>query len=389
MIQIFITSLLVSTGFGYTTLRKDFDISKFENLNNNEQLNFPTIDLKKKHLDRTHIIDKELETHTRNFIENHYLENNINDYDDIEIPVVFHIIYNDGNTYNLDDYGLDNLILNENILQTYIINQLNEDFNMENEDINNTPDEWKDILGNFKITFTIKMIKYISSYNEDWDIENGDFDKMKFDKYGGSDVINPELNLNIWVVLFSDLEEGGLLMGYAQFPSEFKNSPETDGFVLNVLSLYLEEDRTSTHEIGHWMNLRHIWGDGGCDDDDFVDDTPSSNTNHIECGSSVNCSYPETSSCGTPDMFMNFMSYGSPVYMFTYDQMLRSRAVFVKGGTRYSIVIQEKSQDDYLVISIIFSIGLIIGLYFIGKSIYNCWLKRNIQHTELIDDSII
>lgn len=387
---IILTSIFISTGFGYKTLRKDFDIKRFDNLKKKNTQSLETINnLEIKRLNREHVIDNELEAHTKNFIETHHLENTkISDYNDINIPVVFHVIYNDGDKYNLDDYNLGDTILTEENLQVGILDQLNKDFNMKNDDINDTPDEWKDILGDFKITFSIKMIKYISSNKKEWDINNDDWDKMKFDKYGGSDVINPELNLNIWIVLIPEDDNGLITLGYAQFPGQFKDSPETDGYVLNVLSLYLLDDRTSTHEIGHWMNLRHIWGDGGCEDDDLVDDTPVSNTNHIECGSSVECVYPTTSSCGSADMFMNFMSYGSETCMFTEGQMLRARAVFEKGGTRYSIVTQEKSSSNTdVVIGLAIFFVILIGIGIVSYIVFTRWLKITVSRRHVILDN--
>ncbi len=66
--------------------------------------------------------------------------------------------------------------------------------------------------------------------------------------------------------------------------------------------------RTATHEVGHWMNLRHIWGDGGCNVDDFVGDTPSSN------GANYGCDLG-TEACGSVDMVQNYMDYSDDACM--------------------------------------------------------------------------
>src|SRR5690606_27223365 len=98
---------------------------------------------------------------------------------------------------------------------------------------------------------------------------------MKFTASGGKDIWNAGQYLNIWVVRFENTEK---LLGYAQFPNS--GSPLTDGVVIdyryfgtsNVLRPY-NLGRTTTHEVGHWLNLFHIWGDEECGDDQ-VEDTP-------------------------------------------------------------------------------------------------------------------
>ena len=67
--------------------------------------------------------------------------------------------------------------------------------------------------------------------------------------------------LNTWVGPLT----GGLL-GYAQFPG---GPAATDGVVIRhsafgtvgTAAPPFHLGRTATHEIGHWLNLNHIWGD--------------------------------------------------------------------------------------------------------------------------------
>ena len=338
-----------------------------------------------KHLHRNGRINKKIEEHTDKFMLEHYsLNKKIDDYEDVEIPIIFHVIYNK-----------ENEIYEEDTLQKYVVDVLNEDFNMKNEDIIKTPDIWKSRVGNFKIKFTIKDIKYVETEKEYWDLDT-EWDYMKYKSYGGSDVIDPELNLNIWVVDILPDKDGMVTMGYAQFASEFNSYRKTDGFVLNTYSIVRSEiglrDRTSTHEIGHWLNLRHIWGDGGCDVDDGVEDTPLSDSNHIMCDED-SCKYPKVKSCGSADMFMNYMSYGDITYMFTKGQALRSRALFEKGGIRYSIVTQKKEdapEEDSSIgfVIVIFLVGIISLLLFISllvnvvrfiKKMYGNFESRNVE----------
>ena len=94
------------------------------------------------------------------------------------------------------------------------------------------------------------------------------------------------------------------------------------------------EGRTLTHEIGHYLNLRHIWGDGRCRQDDFVEDTPASDGPNYGCPS-----YP-TVNCKSADMTMNYMDYTDDacMYMFTDGQRNRMRAIFQPGGARASML---------------------------------------------------
>ena len=93
-----------------------------------------------------------------------------------------------------------------------------------------------------------------------------------------------------------------------------------------------DKGRTATHEIGHWMNLRHIWGDATCGSD-LVNDTPTHDNANYGCpapGHKSTCT-------GTPvEMTMNYMDYTDDacMYMFSAGQKARSRAIFASGGSR-------------------------------------------------------
>jgi hypothetical protein len=142
--------------------------------------------------------------------------------------------------------------------------------------------------------------------------------------------------LNMWVVN-KMTSQGQTILGYAQFPG---GSAATDGVVIGynffgrngVLSAPFNKGRTATHEVGHWMNLRHIWGDATCGND-FVGDTPVHNTYNFGCpaaGHKSTCS-------GTPvEMTMNYMDYTDDacMYMFSNGQKTRSLAIFAAGGSR-------------------------------------------------------
>jgi hypothetical protein len=165
----------------------------------------------------------------------------------------------------------------------------------------------------------------------------GTNDAVKKSSQGGSDAVNGATQLNLWVC---NLSSG--LLGYAQFPG---GPVATDGVVIDYqgfgtvstgYSLYSQFNlgRTATHEIGHWFNLRHIWGDAHCGND-FVSDTP------LHDGSNGGCPAQGTrSKCsGKPlEQWMNYMDYTDDrcMYMFSAGQKTRMDAAI--DGARASYV---------------------------------------------------
>jgi hypothetical protein len=207
---------------------------------------------------------------------------------------------------------------------------LNADYNNNNPNTSGVPSEFAGVVTNANITFTLAAVNRKASTRSTW----GTNDAMKDSSQGGWDATDPAHNLNLWVC-----EIGGGILGYAQFPG---GAPATDGVVIG--SDFLGENpaggqyghgRTATHEVGHWLNLRHIWGDGRCRQDDFVADTPSSDRANYGCPS-----YP-TVHCKSNDMTMNYMDYvdDNCMYMFTNGQNDRMRALFASGGARESFVL--------------------------------------------------
>ncbi|WP_320814710.1 zinc metalloprotease [Flavobacterium sp.] len=234
----------------------------------------------------------------------------------IEIPVVVNVLYK---------------TTAENISTTQIQSQidvLNKDFNATNSDFNQVPSTFSGVKANVGITFVLDAVYRKSTSKTSW----GTRDTMKNTKRGGLDPTSPSTKLNLWVCTI-----GGGILGYAQFPG---GSSATDGVVID--SRYLgttgtatapfDKGRTATHEVGHWMNLRHIWGDTTCGTD-YVNDTPNHNTANYGIPS-----FPHYSTCpGTPiEMTMNYMDYtdDAGMYMFSNDQKSRMLAVFTAGGPR-------------------------------------------------------
>ena len=255
----------------------------------------------------------EIERFTQNAIANGRLVNG-----KIEIPVVVNVLYR---------------TTAENISLTQIQSQidvLNQDFNALNSDFNQVPTVFSGVKANIGVSFVLDAVYRKSTTKSSW----GTRDAMKKSKQGGIDPTSPTTKLNLWVCTI-----GGGILGYAQFPG---GSSATDGVVID--SRYLgtngtatapfNKGRTATHEVGHWMNLRHIWGDTTCGSD-LVSDTPTHNTANY--GIPV---FPHYSTCtGTPiEMTMNYMDYtdDAGMYMFSNGQKSRMLAIFASGGSRFS-----------------------------------------------------
>ena len=249
----------------------------------------------------------------------------------ITIPVVVHVIHNG------DLLGADENIFDEQVISQ--IQVLNEDFRKKL----NTPGYNTNPVGaDVEIEFALAKrdpagvlsngINHVNLEQESWstdDINTIVKPQTQWD---------PEKYLNIWIVKFTSTE----LLGYAQFPSGSglsgisadPGTAATDGVVIGYAffgsssyfpgGTYLtnyDKGRTTSHEVGHWLGLRHIWGDGGCGVDDFCNDTPNAGQANEGCPTGVD-------SCPTSpglDMIENYMDYTNDACMniFTADQKTR------------------------------------------------------------------
>ncbi|WP_250433352.1 zinc metalloprotease [Hanstruepera flava] len=228
----------------------------------------------------------------------------------IDIPVYVHVIYSNSNE-NISDNQINSQM-----------NVLNDDFRATNNDANQVPSEFASLVADSEITFSLAGVFRHSNSRTSW----GTNDAMK----AAYPPITPSTHLNIWVCNI-----GGGILGYAQFPG---GPSSTDGVVISpqyfgttgYVSAPFDEGRTATHEVGHYLNLRHIWGDGRCRQDDFVSDTPASDGPNYGCPS-----YP-TVNCRSNDMTMNYMDYTNDacMYMFSEGQKTRMRSIFASGGPR-------------------------------------------------------
>lgn len=240
----------------------------------------------------------------------------------ISIPVVVHVVYKDS-TQNIS---------NSQVLSQ--IDVLNEDFRRLNADTSNTRPEFDSLAADTEIEFCLASVDpqgnpttgITRTFTQGGQLFGffGPLDDVKSSTTGGVDPWPTDQYLNVWVC---DLVP--ILAGYAQFPGD---DPATDGVVIGY-TVYGTEGtaaapynfgRTTTHEVGHWLGLRHIWGDGDCTMDDFVSDTPGADANNSGgCfnvkNSCVDAGYDYN------DMVENYMDYSndSCMNMFTEGQKAR------------------------------------------------------------------
>ena len=246
------------------------------------------------------------------------------------IPVVVHVLYSNAN---------------ENISDAQIASQidvLNEDFRKLNPDVSKTPAAFAGLASDVGLQFVLAKrdpngnattgIERKSSTKTTW----GTADAMKSTSTGGLNAWPASQYLNLWVCNI-----GGGILGYAQFPG---GPASTDGVVIGsnyfgrtgYLSAPFNLGRTATHEVGHYLNLRHIWGDANCGND-LVNDTPTQQASNAGCPT-----FPRRT-CGNTtngDMFMNYMDYTDDacMFMFSAGQSTRMNALFGSGGTRVSLL---------------------------------------------------
>ncbi len=259
----------------------------------------------------------QIEEFTRNIVDNP-TNNRLLSSGIIEIPVVVNVLYR---------------TTAQNVSAAQIQSQidvLNKDFSATNADYNLTATYSSVKSGDVRVRFVLDQVIRKSTNKKSWGLN----DAMKKNSQGGINPTSPTTKLNLWVC---NLSSGYL--GYAQFPG---GSSATDGVVIDDNALGttgsaaapFNKGRTATDEVGHWMNLRHIWGDATCGNDQ-VGDTPLHNTANYGCPAS---GHKSTCSGAPVEMTMNYMDYTDDacMYMFSAGQGSRMWAVFAPGGPRNS-----------------------------------------------------
>ncbi|MDF1694261.1 MAG: M43 family zinc metalloprotease [Saprospiraceae bacterium] len=263
---------------------------------------------------------QDIENHTSNWIK-HNADNSERAV--VTIPVVFHVVYRTSSE-NISDAQLQSQL-----------DVLTDDFRRLNSDADGTWSQAADTEIEFCLATVDPNGNATNGITRTSTSVNGfgTNDAVKFNSSGGKDAWPAGDYLNFWVCNI-----GGGILGYAQFPG---GAAATDGVVcdyrytgtIGTATAPFDLGRTATHEVGHWLNLRHIWGDGGCGVDDFVSDTPTSD------GPNYGCT-PTHVSCGSTDMVQNYMDYSDDgcMNLYTLGQKNRMQALFGSGGFRASLL---------------------------------------------------
>jgi hypothetical protein len=261
------------------------------------------------------------------------------------VPVVVHIVHNG------EAIGVGSNIPDQQIFSQLQV--INEDFRRRNTDAINTPEIFRPVAADARIEFILARrapngaptngIVRVYSPKTSWHYVTDEVELKSLSYWPAEDYIN------IWVVN----QLSGNFIAYSTYP--VSNLPGItqpnfnrllDGVVIGRryfgssdqgdfdLDPIYNKGRSLTHELGHYFGLRHIWGDGGCDVDDFCDDTPVAASSYTYCPSGL------PSSCGSIDMFQNYMDYTPDRCMniFSLCQKSRMRTVLENSPRRLSLL---------------------------------------------------
>jgi hypothetical protein len=268
------------------------------------------------------------------------------------IPVIVHVIHTGqavGVGFNISDGQINSQI-----------DVLNKDFRRLNTDTSLIPSIFKPAAADCEINFCMAKvnntgvplaspgIERINALTRGWTM-SGLTNTYITNTIKPATIWNTNKYLNVWIVPDYTNAAGTPLLGFATFPTGStltgitgSSTSTTDGFVcwyqafgnIGNLDPTYNKGRTSTHEIGHWLGLRHMWGDGTCLTD-YCADTPPAQTANYGCKT-----HPfHLGTCSgntTGEMFMNYMDYSDDdcLYMFTNDQKTRIQTAMANAPMR-------------------------------------------------------
>jgi hypothetical protein len=275
--------------------------------------------------------DAAVERYTEGYVQ--YSKNSVQTRAVVKIPVVVHVVYRTPE---------------ENISDAQIQSQidiLNQDFRKKNIDAKDVPGSFKTVAADCELEFCLAMrdtlgrpttgiVRKQTTFDNVGTDEANSRRRVYYNDLGGSQNWQPNRYLNIWVCKM-ELRKG---LGFSTSPITVAiTKPLEDGVIVDYRAFGTmgsvpansknNKGRTATHEVGHYFNLLHIWGENStCDDDDLVDDTPKQATSNLGCPT-----FPQIS-CGVGSMFMNFMDYTDDACMglFTNGQKARMLAALTQ-----------------------------------------------------------
>ena len=249
----------------------------------------------------------------------------------IIIPVVVHVVYSN-DSQNIPDDRIHSQI-----------ERLNRDFSGMNEDLANVPNAFKHLIAKTGIQFCLAskdptgkpgtgIIRVPTSLDRiGTRIGSEGRRNVFYEELEGSEIWDSERYLNIYVC------DMGEIAGYASAP--FTAISSEDGVIINYKYFGANDHpqfglgRVCTHEVGHFFDLNHTWGSTiDCTDDDGIADTPR------QMGPYFGCPDQPQASCGSNDLFMNYMDYvdDSCMIMFTGGQKLKMLSAL--SGPRYKLL---------------------------------------------------
>ncbi len=241
----------------------------------------------------------------------------------LTVPVVFHIV-------------LSNPSLVTDAQLKAQLDTLNKDYAGTNGDTLHIPPWFKPLFGKANIQFALAVqtpdgepttgIERITTSHGQFDVFTND---VKHTATGGVEAWNTDNYLNVWVC---ELANGYL--GLATFPDD--NDSANQGAMIEYRSIpggsftNYNGGKTLSHEIGHYFNLYHVWGDdnGACTGTDYVDDTPNQGNYTSGCPGNDTVVVDNCSPVAPGILFQDYMdySYDNCLVMFTVDQVARMQA---------------------------------------------------------------
>ena len=251
------------------------------------------------------------------------------------IPVVFHVIHNSTLTLSA--------LKDEKLIEQIQI--LNQDFSRQNPDKNDTDPDWIGVASNdSNIRFELAKRDPIGRYTNGITHHAGPSKKYSLDDgYEIASIVSwpTDQYLNIWICDFDKDFRDDQILGFAQYPQSDQEgllpshipdnfNHKTDGVFIyykfvgnNDIGTKTSKGRTATHEVGHWLGLRHIFD--GCGNGDYVDDTPDQSIATVKCPTAAILD----ANCGNKVMFQNYMDYTNDECMnlMTIDQAARMNSI--------------------------------------------------------------